>query len=40
MPIGSPQPFRGGQGIVDWLIVILTIILFGVATYFIFIKVY
>lgn len=21
MPIGTPQPFRGGQGIVDWLLV-------------------
>lgn len=23
MTVGSPEPFRGGQGIVDWLVVII-----------------
>jgi hypothetical protein len=31
MTIGTPEPFRGGQGLVEWTIVIATAIAVAVA---------
>lgn len=33
MTIGTPQPFRGGQGIVDWLLVLTLVAVVTAVTY-------